>query len=255
MNLTFRRLVCALLAFGMGLTLLLGLLAPLIRLRAYGMPVVSENGYNIMGMASPLFFAGESDGVGAMVCAFGIVSCALCLFAALAVLFSLFGLFSLRFSRAGMGLSIASLVCLFVYMAMGIAYTAVWKAEHGSEIASAYSVSTGAYLPFLFGVLLFVSLCVCRMQVPDKTVSQLRGARRAAAAKERSAAALGPRAAERPADSPSEQTKAAPAGALSETETANLLEEYGKLYRDGILTEEEFTAVKRRLLQGSGERV
>ena len=218
MKVTLRGFVCPLLAAGLGVVLAACPAAPLAVLPSFGTPAMAESGYTLMGLSSPGFFRGAGDGIQGMVTAFGIAAYAECAAAAVFIALSAAGLFSPRLSRAAFGPGTAALVLLFVYAAQGVAYTAVWNGEN--MLAS--SASTLAYVPLLVGAGLYAALCVCRAKTSP---------RRAAG----------------------ENAETAPAAeacaAFTEEERVGLVERYGKLFRDGALTEEEFAAVKRRLLK------
>ena len=222
MKFTLRGFVCPLLAAGLGVVLAAGPAAPLAVLPSFGAPAMAESGYTLMGLSSPGFFRGAGDGIQGMVTAFGIAAYAECAAAAVFIVLSVAGLFSPRLSRAAFGPGTAALVLLFVYAAQGVAYAAVWNGEN--MLASA---STLAYVPLLVGAGLYAALCVCRAKTSPH--------RAAGENAEKSPAAAG--------------GEHGPCGAFTEEERVGLVERYGKLFRDGALTEEEFAAAKRRLLK------
>lgn len=252
-EISFRSIACGLLLFFIGLVALLGLFAPLGSLTAEGLSSYAENGFAAMKMQS-LFYPDEDAAMIALgsfcmfQCAVGIV----CMLGGVLLIFY-------RGPVLGKIFAIAGTAAPLLYMAAGIAFAVVYKNTQISGAGFAnYSCVTYAYVPFLFSALLLAGYFVCSAKVSNRILYSNRSEAELAGEEASSGSAKKESDPERflmPASElsrPSQRPRQC-RREYSETERIELLVRYGWLYREGIITEEEFAQKKKQLLN-SGAR-
>lgn len=182
MRVSIRSLVCGVLAFGIGLASLLGLLADLVSVEfiidSSSVSVIGENGFQVFDFKSTLFGGTtHREWVVYLSAAISILQCVVGV-AAIVV-----GACSVAFKNcetAARALIISCLVVLMLYMVCGILYATQFKADlrdylksegYGEEVAEVVEqmipIKTLAYLPLIFGVLFTIAYFVCAKMVPD----------------------------------------------------------------------------------------
>lgn len=191
MRVSIRSLVCGVLAFGIGLASLLGLLADLVSVdlslmslvdtRYNSISVIGENGFQVFDFKSALFDGTtHREWVVYLSAAISILQCVVGV-AAIVV-----GACSVAFKNcetAARALIISCLVALMLYMVCGILYVSQFKEllcesiageeyeDYKDQIMEAmeqmFPMKTLAYLPLIFGVLFTIAYFVCAKMVPD----------------------------------------------------------------------------------------
>ena len=223
MKVSVRNLMCGLLLFYLGGVTFAGLIAPLGG--AVSIAVVVENGFDLMSMKSTFFPQG-----GAGVILLGIYCILQYLLGIAAMIIGVCAVFSPKAARAQTGMAIAVFAAQTVYAAVGIAYACITKANHD------VFCTTYAYLPFIFGAVLFTAFCICKRSVSDKALCE--------------SGAVPDGKATFDTITEAEKKRRDLCACDTEKERLELLEGYGKLCRDGVLTEEEFAAKKKQILNG-----
>ncbi len=260
-DLTLRKLVICCIAFAMGLVTLCGLAAALASWSyyEYGMSTFADTGFSVMGFRT--FFI-EDGGFEWATTLMGVFAILQLVVAVAALVLSVLALFVFKGKTAYSICKSFVVTCfcfLIWYMIEGIVY---------SSIAGGYYIglTTLAYVPLIFGVLLFVAYFVCVKMLPEKPLRKQAGAdgagqaapygaqqQYAAPAQQYSASAQ-PQQYGAPAQPQSAvPAQSAPAPSVSTVgaemaECAKLLVKYKELLDQGVITQEEFDTLKAELL-------
>lgn len=227
-----RDLVCGILVICGGLVALFGLFAPLAAVGSGTAMVTWDHGFDLMSMKSPYIFDGlqeTNDSVDSLVIAIGSMSILQCLAALALLTLGMLSIFFPAVRRVSVWLCFVGVAFTVIYMALGIAYTARFLKESGTDAADmsrAAWVRTYAYIPMIFSVLLCVATLICNAFVSERALGDVRGA------------GVGNSASAAPAQSAFECEKARYARIAT----------YFSLKEAGVLTAEEFGAQKKRLL-------
>ena len=264
-DLTLRKLVICCIAFAMGLVTLCGLAAALVSQNYYGISTVADTGFSVMGFWT--FFI-EDGGFEWATTLMGVFAILQLVVAVAALVLSVLALFVFKGKTAYSICKSFIITCfcfLCWYMIEGIVY---------SSIAGGYYIglTTLAYVPLIFGVLLFVAYFVCVKMLPEKPLRKQEGADGAGqaapyGAQPQYAAPAQPQQYGAPAQqygaqpqyaAPAQQPAApaqqpAPAPSVSTVgaemaECAKLLVKYKELLDQGVITQEEFDTLKAELL-------
>lgn len=253
MKITVRGIFCGILVIGIGLTAVLGLLAPLVTVgnRFTG---GSETGFDIFSGESPVFFTRiqeADDVVAAMIGLFGTLSIVQCAVGAAAIVLGVFCILFPAVRRIGVWVSVLAMGFTVAYLVFGIIYTETFLevVESGEyDLSNVQQVlgadlmgaRTLAYIPMIFSILAFVAAAVvnCVRRKPSSAAARV---------PQGISATEVPHAA--PAAAPvSARSPYAAAGGLCEGERVELLCVLADLHKQGALTDEEFAAEKARIL-------
>lgn len=244
-DLTIRKLVTCLIAFAMGIVTLCGLAAALCGGETYYGYYLTENGFTLMGFQSYIIqdsFVWAISLIGAFALLQLLVAIATLVLSVLALLVFK-GKTSYTICKAFVSTCFAFLIW---YMIEGIVYILI---AGGSMLA---------YVPLIFGVLLFVAFFVCAKKVPEKPLR--RSVPYGAYAGQPYYAQQGqPYVAGQPVQQPNygapvppqqpaPQPAPQPSAAESMEEKVKLLTQYKQLLDSGILTQEEFDKLKAETL-------
>lgn len=230
-DLTIRKLVTCLIAFAMGIVTLCGLAAALCGGETYYGYYLTENGFTLMGFQSYIIqdsFVWAISLIGAFAILQLLVAIATLVLSVLALLVFK-GKTSYTICKAFVSTCFAFLIW---YMIEGIVYILI---AGGSMLA---------YVPLIFGVLLFVAFFVCAQKVPEKLL------RRSVPYGAYGQPYMGqpyygaPVQPQQSAPQPAPQ----PSAADSMEEKVKLLTQYKQLLDSGILTQEEFDKLKAETL-------
>lgn len=259
-DLTLRKLVICCIAFAMGLVTLCGLAAALASWSyyEYGMSTFADTGFSVMGFRT--FFI-EDGGFEWATTLMGVFAILQLVVAVAALVLSVLALFVFKGKTAYSICKSFIITCfcfLCWYMIEGIVY---------SSIAGGYYIglTTLAYVPLIFGVLLFVAYFVCVKMLPEKPLRKQAGADGAGQAAPHGAqpqyavpaqqysASAQPQQYGMPAQPQSAVPAPAPAPSVSTVgaemaECAKLLVKYKELLDQGVITQEEFDTLKAELL-------
>lgn len=265
-DLTLRKLVICCIAFAMGLVTLCGLAAALASWSyyEYGMSTFADTGFSVMGFRT--FFI-EDGGFEWATTLMGVFAILQLVVAVAALVLSVLALFVFKGKTAYSICKSFVVTCfcfLIWYMIEGIVY---------SSIAGGYYIglTTLAYVPLIFGVLLFVAYFVCVKMLPEKPLRKQEGAdgagqaapfgaqqQYAAPAQQYGAPAQQYGAQPQQYGMPAQPQSAvpaqpAPAPSVSTVgaemaECAKLLVKYKELLDQGVITQEEFDTLKAELL-------
>lgn len=264
-DLTLRKLVICCIAFAMGLVTLCGLAAALVSQNYYGISTVADTGFSVMGFRT--FFI-EDGGFEWATTLMGVFAILQLVVAVAALVLSVLALFVFKGKTAYSICKSFIITCfcfLCWYMIEGIVY---------SSIAGGYYIglTTLAYVPLIFGVLLFVAYFVCVKMLPEKPLRKQEGADSAGQAAPYGAQQQYAAPAQPQYGAPAQQygaqpqqygmpaqpqsaVPAQPAPALSVStvgaemaECAKLLVKYKELLDQGVITQEEFDTLKAELL-------
>lgn len=256
-DLTLRKLVICCIAFAMGLVTLCGLAAALVSQNYYGISTVADTGFSVMGFRT--FFI-EDGGFEWATTLMGVFAILQLVVAVAALVLSVLALLVFK-GKTAYGICKSFIITCFCfliwYMIEGIVY---------SSIAGGYYIglTTLAYVPLIFGVLLFVAYFVCVKMLPEKPLRKQAGADGAGQAAPHGAqqqyAAPAQQYGAQPQQygmpaQPQPAVPAQPAPALSVStvgaemaECAKLLVKYKELLDQGVITQEEFDTLKAELL-------
>ena len=264
MKITVRGIICGILVIGIGLTAVLGLLAPLVSVgtRFTG---GAENGFDIFSGESPVFFTRiqeADDVVASMIGLFGTLSIVQCAVGAAVIGFGVLCILFPAVRRIGVWVSALAMGFTVAYLVFGIIYTETFLevVESGEyDLSNVQQVlgddlmgaRTLAYIPMIFSILAFIAAAVvnCIRWKPSPAA-----ARAPKGAPATDALQAAPAAAPVFADGSLPQAEAgvmnaAPAaGGLCEGERVELLCVLADLHKQGALTDEEFAAEKARIL-------
>lgn len=265
-DLTLRKLVICCIAFAMGLVTLCGLAAALVSQNYYDISTVADTGFSVMGFRT--FFI-EDGGFEWATTLMGVFAILQLVVAVAALVLSVLALFVFKGKTAYSICKSFIITCfcfLIWYMIEGIVY---------SSIAGGYYIglTTLAYVPLIFGVLLFVAYFVCVKMLPEKPLRKQEGADGAGqaapyGAQQQYAAPAQPQQYGAPAQQYGAQpqqygmpaqpqsaapVQSAPAPSVSTVgaemaECAKLLVKYKELLDQGVITQEEFDTLKAELL-------
>lgn len=267
-DLTLRKLVSCCIAFAMGLVTLCGLAAALASWSyyEYGMSTFADTGFSVMGFKT--FFI-EDGGFEWATTLMGVFAILQLVVAVAALVLSVLALFVFKGKTAYSICKSFVVTCfcfLIWYMIEGIVYSSV---AGGFYIGG---LTTLAYVPLIFGVLLFVACFVCVKLLPEKPLRKQTGADGAGqaapyGAQQQYAAPAQPQQYGAPVQqygaqpqyaAPAQQPAApaqqpAPAPSVSTVgaemaECAKLLVKYKELLDQGVITQEEFDTLKAELL-------
>ena len=251
-DLTLRKLVICCIAFAMGLVTLCGLAAALVSQNYYGISTVADTGFSVMGFRT--FFI-EDEGFEWATTLMGVFAILQLVVAVAALVLSVLALLVFK-GKTAYGICKSFIITCFCfliwYMIEGIVY---------SSIAGGYYIglTTLAYVPLIFGVLLFVAYFVCVKMLPEKPLRKQAGADGAGqaapyGAQQQYAVPAQPQQYGMPAQ-PQSAVPAQPAPAPSVStvgaemaECAKLLVKYKELLDQGVITQEEFDTLKAELL-------
>lgn len=242
-DLTIRKLVTCLIAFAMGIVTLCGLAAALCGGETYYGYYLTENGFTLMGFQSYIIqdsFVWAISLIGAFAILQLLVAIATLVLSVLALLVFK-GKTSYTICKAFVSTCFAFLIW---YMIEGIVYILI---AGGSMLA---------YVPLIFGVLLFVAFFVCAQKVPEKL---LRRSVPYGAYGQPYYAQQGQYVAGQPVQQPyygasvppqqaAGQPAPQPSAADGMEEKVKLLTQYKQLLDSGILTQEEFDKLKAETL-------
>lgn len=222
MKITLKSVACSALEIIIGLIAIIGLVAPL--LSGLGK---AENGFDIMSLNSPYFFAGgRSDGIKIMIIIFGLLCAFQCTVGAVLLVVGGLNIFRKETEGYGKGITITAIVFIALYMVEGIIYMLVFKNEAGDIRGG---VSTRSFVPLIFAVFAFVAYIVCKICLPEKVLWSVT----------------------RECDRQDMQTKATVgAGETNEERKLHWISEYFRLYNEGAITKEEYEKEKFRILNG-----
>ncbi len=232
MKITKRSLATGALAALLGLIAVVGLVVPLLRSGG----IASENGYALLSMRSPFFFAGmQKDGIKIMQIAFGVLGAFQCAIGAMLIAVGILNIFFESTSGYCRGLSVACFVFIALYCAEGIIALGVYN-ESGI-----LPVSTLSFLPLIFAVVVFIGYFLCGSLLPESVLWAPLGA--ADLPPEFSAVKGSEVPLPAASESPDEQ---------AEERTLRYLNEYLRLLKEGAITQSEYEEAKRRILGGKG---
>ena len=263
-DLTLRKLVICCIAFAMGLVTLCGLAAALVSQNYYGISTFADTGFSVMGFRT--FFI-EDGGFEWATTLMGVFAILQLVVAVAALVLSVLALFVFK-GKTAYGICKSFIITCFCflcwYMIEGIVY---------SSIAGGYYIglTTLAYVPLIFGVLLFVAYFVCVKMLPEKPLRKQEGAdgagqaapfgaqqQYAAPAQQYGSPAQQYGAQPQQYGMPAQPQSAvpaqpAPAPSVSTVgaemaECAKLLVKYKELLDQGVITHEEFDTLKAELL-------
>ena len=260
-DLTLRKLVICCIAFAMGLVTLCGLDAALVSQNYYGISTFADTGFSVMGFRT--FFI-EDGGFEWATTLMGVFAILQLVVAVAALVLSVLALLVFK-GKTAYGICKSFIITCFCfliwYMIEGIVY---------SSIAGGYYIglTTLAYVPLIFGVLLFVAYFVCVKMLPEKPLRKQAGADGAGQAAPYGAqpqyavpaqpqqygAPAQPQQYGMPAQpQPAVPAQPAPAPSVSTVgaemaECAKLLVKYKELLDQGVITQEEFDTLKAELL-------
>lgn len=169
MKLSFKNLAEGILVSVLGI---LTIFSPFFSLIGYNDPrlgnSISENGFDLISMESPYFFAGNRDEIIRFLVIFiGVLSIVLCVYGIVMAVIGVFGIFYGKLRGAWKGLSIAALVLLALYSFSGIIYWFTYVDTSSGGIK--WFTSSTAYLAVLFGFVLYLFFCISRRAIPEKT--------------------------------------------------------------------------------------
>lgn len=227
-DLTIRKLVTCLIAFAMGIVTLCGLAAALCGGETYYGYYLTENGFTLMGFQSYIIqdsFVWAISLIGAFAILQLLVAIATLVLSVLALLVFK-GKTSYTICKAFVSTCFAFLIW---YMIEGIVYILI---AGGSMLA---------YVPLIFGVLLFVAFFVCAKKVPEKPLRRSVPYGAYAGQPYMGQPYYG-------APVPPQQAAPQPSAADSMEEKVKLLTQYKQLLDSGILTQEEFDKLKAETL-------
>lgn len=227
-DLTIRKLVTCLIAFAMGSVTLCGLAAALCGGETYYGYYLTENGFTLMGFQSYIIqdsFVWAISLIGAFAILQLLVAIATLVLSVLALLVFK-GKTSYTICKAFVSTCFAFLIW---YMIEGIVYILI---AGGSMLA---------YVPLIFGVLLFVAFFVCAKKVPEKPLRRSVPYGAYAGQPYMGQPYYG-------APVPPQQAAPQPSAADSMEEKVKLLTQYKQLLDSGILTQEEFDKLKAETL-------
>ena len=260
-DLTLRKLVICCNAFAMGLVTLCGLAAALASWSyyEYGMSTFADTGFSVMGFRTFFIEDGAFEWATTLMGVFAILQRVV---AVATLVLSVLALLVFK-GKTAYGICKSFVVTCFCfliwYMIEGIVY---------SSIAGGYYIglTTLAYVPLIFGVLLFVAYFVCVKLLPEKLLRKQAGAdgagqvaphgaqpQYAVPAQQYSVSAQ-PQQYGAPAQpQPAVPAQPAPAPSVSTVgaemaECAKLLVKYKELLDQGVITQEEFDTLKAELL-------
>lgn len=257
-DLTLRKLVICCIAFAMGLVTLCGLAAALVSQNYYGISTFADTGFSVMGFWT--FFI-EDGGFEWATTLMGVFAILQLVVAVATLVLSVLALLVFK-GKTAYGICKSFIITCFCfliwYMIEGIVY---------SSIAGGYYIglTTLAYVPLIFGVLLFVAYFVCVKMLPEKPLRKQAGADGAGQAAPHGAqpqyavpaqqysASAQPQQYGMPAQPQSAVPAPAPAPSVSTVgaemaECAKLLVKYKELLDQGVITQEEFDTLKAELL-------
>ncbi len=265
MKINVRGIVCGVLVLGIGLTAVLGLLAPLVSVgtRFTG---GAENGFDIFSGESPVFFTRiqeADDVIASMIGMIGTLCIVQCAVGAAVIGLGVLCILFPAVRRIGVWVSALAMGFTVAYLVFGIIYTETFLevVESGEyDLSNVQQVlgddlmgaRTLAYIPMIFSILAFIAAAVvnCIRWKPSPAA-----ARAPKGAPATDALQAAPAAAPVFADGSLPQVEAgvmnaAPAaGGLCEGERVELLCVLADLHKQGALTDEEFAAEKARLLR------
>lgn len=227
-DLTIRKLVTCLIAFAMGIVTLCGLAAALCGGETYYGYYLTENGFTLMGFQSYIIqdsFVWAISLIGAFAILQLLVAIATLVLSVLALLVFK-GKTSYTICKAFVSTCFAFLIW---YMIEGIVYILI---AGGSMLA---------YVPLIFGVLLFVAFFVCAKKVPEKPLRRSVPYGAYAGQPYMGQPYYG-------APVPPQQAAPQPSAADSMEEKVKLLTQYKQLLDSGIFTQEEFDKLKAETL-------
>lgn len=146
-------------------------LAPLFSLLSmedmYGRSSVGENGFDLVSMKSPIFFAGNEDEIiRFLIGALGVFSIVLAVFGTVMAVFGAVGIFNGKLRAAWRGLGIAALVLLSLYALGGLLYLFTYIDTNAGPYIR--MVRTFCHLPVLFGFVCFFFYRLAERAVPEK---------------------------------------------------------------------------------------
>ena len=231
-DLTIRKLVTCLIAFAMGIVTLCGLAAALCGGETYYGYYLTENGFTLMGFQSYIIqdsFVWAISLIGAFALLQLLVAIATLVLSVLALLVFK-GKTSYTICKAFVSTCFAFLIW---YMIEGIVYILI---AGGSMLA---------YVPLIFGVLLFVAFFVCAKKVPEKPLRRSVPYGAYAGQPYMGQPYYG---APVPPQQAAPQPAPQPSAADSMEEKVKLLTQYKQLLDSGILTQEEFDKLKAETL-------
>lgn len=231
-DLTIRKLVTCLIAFAMGIVTLCGLAAALCGGETYYGYYLTENGFTLMGFQSYIIqdsFVWAISLIGAFAILQLLVAIATLVLSVLALLVFK-GKTSYTICKAFVSTCFAFLIW---YMIEGIVYILI---AGGSMLA---------YVPLIFGVLLFVAFFVCAKKVPEKPLRRSVPYGAYAGQPYMGQPYYG---APVPPQQAAPQPAPQPSAADSMEEKVKLLTQYKQLLDSGILTQEEFDKLKAETL-------
>ena len=250
MKVTVRSIVCGVFAFLTGLIAILGLLACVTEVTG---GEYSENGFDFLSFESEIFVDGKED-LAWFAAVMGSFSLLQLLFA---VVTMIVGAVSVAYPQCGKPatvLVVFTFVFTFIYMIWGIVGVSLYNG-----LNMTYQGKTLAYLPLIFTLFTMIAYAICRAKVPDIPLGRARMRPNTA-----------PRFYANPAQAntymppagtavnqygrtvPADARYAAPsadAAGMSEEKRLELFERYARLWKEGILSQEEFEAKKKELLK------
>lgn len=232
-DLTIRKLVTCLIAFAMGIVTLCGLAAALCGGETYYGYYLTENGFTLMGFQSYIIqdsFVWAISLIGAFAILQLLVAITTLVFSVLALLVFK-GKTSYTICKVFVSICFAFLI---VYAIEGLIYIFIT----GSGVML-------AYVPLIFGVLLFVAFFVCAKKVPEKPLRRSVPYGAYAGQPYMGQPYYG---APVPPQQAAPQPAPQPSAADSMEEKVKLLTQYKQLLDSGILTQEEFDKLKAETL-------
>lgn len=249
MKVTVRSIVCGVFAFLTGLIAILGLLACVTEITG---GEYSENGFDFLSFESEIFVDGKED-LAWFAAVMGSFSLLQLLFA---VVTMIVGAVSVAYPQCGKPatvLVVFTFVFTFIYMIWGIVGVSLYNG-----LNMTYQGKTLAYLPLIFTLFTMIAYAICRAKVPDIPLGRARmrpnTAPRFYAYPAQANTYMPPAgaAADRYGGATPADARNAPLsadGAMSEEKRLELFERYARLWKEGILSQEEFEAKKKELLK------
>ena len=243
-ELTINKLVTCLITLAMGLVTVCGLAAAVVIVTPEEAPwlVFTDIGFTYFGVTSNLFDSSYER----LIPIGGVFNILQMLVGLAAIVLSVSGLLAFDAKKAkklNMLFMIFCLIMLLWYLFEGIFFS---ELNDGSRLIpgfgrSSVNVTTNAYIPIIFGVLLFVAYFVCASQLPQTVLHRTRAAQGQPVQQPYYGAPVPPQqAAPQPALQPS--------AADSMEEKVKILTQYKQLLDSGILTQEEFDKLKAETL-------
>ena len=233
MKLSLRNILLGAFAVSTGLVTLLGLLAAVVGVSltdsvagdlSGGTFRIVDTGFWLMELQGGLFGQLDAD-LTALAVAIGAFCIVQCVAAVFALVLGALSMVWKGLEKPALAASIVCLALLGLYMAFGLAYAGALS--NTLRRSDGVETFTRAYLPLIFAALLLVGrqLAAQALDLRQKTPEE-------------------PAAAPGVSAPPSPE----PVSPSAERARAELLVRYARLYRDGVLSEEEFSAKKKQIL-------